>query len=336
MNKPLIEIDFEKIKFLPKSFDELNLKVNLLIESYELMNQNVKFLYDSLTDLRGSGGTQQVNQNIYGNSQNSNNTGNNIELDNIFNNENLDNLKKFLSTNQFDLPLPNTTNATPSTSNNGNNVDEKDIKLKDFVYDLKPTNENVKELWDEYQIGLNGHPSLKFIESTYGTSWRSTHPSTNMSFSRRLVIIKEIEKRAREYSIKQNGLIDTNIDEAFYNKVINELEHIRQVEGLTMSAFINKIKSEQLRNGQRRNRKRKLNHSQNSNNNNQVGNKRSNCNDEDDVDDDVEFQMRAIAEAAVTNDESSILAHQLESLARQHFNSSHHDPNIDNEEDELA
>ncbi|TIA91795.1 hypothetical protein E3P99_00942 [Wallemia hederae] len=106
---------------------------------------------------------------------------------------------------------------------------------------LKPTNDTVIELYEEYERGLNGNPSIKALESAFGITWRSA-PATNMAYSRRLVVIREIEKRARAYA-HLDGKRDADVDDHYTLKVINELEDERRTTKLSMHAFIQQLKS---------------------------------------------------------------------------------------------
>lgn len=106
---------------------------------------------------------------------------------------------------------------------------------------LKPTNDTVIELYEEYERGLNGNPSIKALENAFGNSWRSA-PATNMAYSRRLVVIREIEKRARQYA-HEDGKRDADLDDQYIYRVINELEDERRTSKLRMHAFIQQLKA---------------------------------------------------------------------------------------------
>ncbi|EED21184.1 hypothetical protein TSTA_084150 [Talaromyces stipitatus ATCC 10500] len=64
-------------------------------------------------------------------------------------------------------------------------------------YQLSRTITTVRELWEEWFVGLNGHPSVQSLESEYGTSWRS-EPKERVMFGRRKLIIDEILARTKD------------------------------------------------------------------------------------------------------------------------------------------
>ena len=118
---------------------------------------------------------------------------------------------------------------------------------------LKPSNDTVVELYEEYERGLNGNPSIKALESAFGITWRSA-PATNMAYSRRLVVIREIDKRARAYA-HLDGKRDADVDDHYTLKVINELEDERRTSKLSMHAFIQQLKSNACADGAKKTRK---------------------------------------------------------------------------------
>ncbi|TIA73387.1 hypothetical protein E3P92_01631 [Wallemia ichthyophaga] len=106
---------------------------------------------------------------------------------------------------------------------------------------LKPTNDSVTELYEEYERGIHGNPSLRALESAFGNTWRSA-PATNMAYSRRLVVVREIEKRARDYA-HCDGRRDALVDDTYIYRAINELEDERRSSKLRMHAFIQRLKN---------------------------------------------------------------------------------------------
>jgi hypothetical protein len=67
------------------------------------------------------------------------------------------------------------------------------------IYTLLPFNEikTVPRLWQEWKYGINGGPSILSLNDIYGTHWRSS-PIARKSYSRRLVIIEEIQRKIAE------------------------------------------------------------------------------------------------------------------------------------------
>ncbi|OBZ80747.1 hypothetical protein A0J61_11204 [Choanephora cucurbitarum] len=54
----------------------------------------------------------------------------------------------------------------------------------------------VVNVWREYSVGAHGGPSIKHLEETYNTKWRTHGQNRNESkiFIRRLNIYKKVQK----------------------------------------------------------------------------------------------------------------------------------------------
>ena len=61
----------------------------------------------------------------------------------------------------------------------------------------------VVDVWREYSVGVNGGPSIKHLEETYNTKWRTQGQNRTESrfFNRRLNIYKEVQKLSTERGI---------------------------------------------------------------------------------------------------------------------------------------
>lgn len=63
------------------------------------------------------------------------------------------------------------------------------------TYSLNRTIVSVVDVWREYSSGLGGHPSVEFLETTYGTAWRKERKESRF-FSRRNELYKAIKEKA--------------------------------------------------------------------------------------------------------------------------------------------
>ncbi|KAI8085664.1 transcriptional activator of glycolytic enzymes-domain-containing protein [Thamnidium elegans] len=55
----------------------------------------------------------------------------------------------------------------------------------------------INDLWQEYDVGLSGNPSIKSLEEEFGTKWRKSRTESKF-FSTRLIVYKEVQKISRD------------------------------------------------------------------------------------------------------------------------------------------
>ena len=58
-------------------------------------------------------------------------------------------------------------------------------------YKMSRSTHTIKEIWNEYQNGICGAPSIRFLNITYGNKWRATNTESK-HYSRRLPIYRAI------------------------------------------------------------------------------------------------------------------------------------------------
>ncbi|KAK9474998.1 short-chain dehydrogenase [Dipodascopsis tothii] len=58
----------------------------------------------------------------------------------------------------------------------------------------------VADLWREWKFGISGSPSIESLEAQYGVQWRRSDKERKY-FSRRKIIIDEIEKIMRDLNV---------------------------------------------------------------------------------------------------------------------------------------
>ncbi|KAK9375525.1 transcriptional activator of glycolytic enzymes-domain-containing protein [Lipomyces chichibuensis] len=63
------------------------------------------------------------------------------------------------------------------------------------TYKMSRELESVFELWEEWENGLDGRPSIKYLEYNYGTQWRA-NSAEKQFFCRRKAIIDEVNRMA--------------------------------------------------------------------------------------------------------------------------------------------
>ncbi|KAK9484440.1 transcriptional activator of glycolytic enzymes-domain-containing protein [Lipomyces starkeyi] len=63
------------------------------------------------------------------------------------------------------------------------------------TYKMSRELESVFELWEEWENGLDGKPSIKYLEYNYGTQWRA-NSAEKQFFCRRKAIIDEVNRMA--------------------------------------------------------------------------------------------------------------------------------------------
>ncbi|KAK9242470.1 transcriptional activator of glycolytic enzymes-domain-containing protein [Lipomyces tetrasporus] len=63
------------------------------------------------------------------------------------------------------------------------------------TYKMSRELESVFELWEEWENGLDGRPSIKYLEYNYGTQWRA-NSAEKQFFCRRKAIIDEVSRVA--------------------------------------------------------------------------------------------------------------------------------------------
>ena len=74
-------------------------------------------------------------------------------------------------------------------------------------YRMSRTIQTVRELWEEWHVGIHGNPSIQSLEDSYGCRWRSDNKE-RVFFSRRKVIIDWIQAR-----VSKGVLLADAIDE---------------------------------------------------------------------------------------------------------------------------
>lgn len=109
------------------------------------------------------------------------------------------------------------------------------------VYRLSRSITTVRELWQEYAVGLAGGPPVRELEVRYGKQWRRRDAEKKF-FSNRKIIYDEIEARAK----KHNGRYDT---------AVQELEAMREMNNKSLAWLMDTIKAAQFAGGKRQHRK---------------------------------------------------------------------------------
>ena len=84
---------------------------------------------------------------------------------------------------------------SPSTSAGVNASLQLDPAAAPPPYKMARYVRTVADLWREWTEGLGSNPAVRRLEEAYGARWR-TSQSERMFFGRRLVIIREIERRS--------------------------------------------------------------------------------------------------------------------------------------------
>ncbi|KAK9323960.1 transcriptional activator of glycolytic enzymes-domain-containing protein [Lipomyces orientalis] len=90
------------------------------------------------------------------------------------------------------------------------------------TYKMSRELESVFELWEEWENGLDGRPSIKYLEYNYGTQWRA-NSAEKQFFCRRKAIIDEVSRVAEanesniQYALqatdaKRQGLKPNSLD----------------------------------------------------------------------------------------------------------------------------
>ena len=125
-------------------------------------------------------------------------------------------LRTGVASKSSDLPPPVSPSLDPDTV---------------FPYTMCRTLTSVHDLWQEWNIGLRGSPSIQALESTYGAKWRQSSQE-RMFFGRRKVIIDEVFRRLRS-----QGPIEA---------VIEEVELIRKRELLSLHSLSRWLKQQAI------------------------------------------------------------------------------------------
>jgi hypothetical protein len=103
-------------------------------------------------------------------------------------------------------------------------------------YRMSRTVQTIPELWQEWTVGLQGHPSIERLDELYGASWRSgpVAASERQFYSRRKTLITEIRRLA--------AAIKAPPDKEAYNTVVLQLEDERKRAGASLSKVIDVLK----------------------------------------------------------------------------------------------
>ena len=63
----------------------------------------------------------------------------------------------------------------------------------------------VKELWREWTVGLQGHPSIEALDRKWGNRWRAGRHSKLQWYSLQLEVIREIRRLAQAQGMGEDA-----------------------------------------------------------------------------------------------------------------------------------
>ena len=143
-------------------------------------------------------------------------------------------------TNQTENPSESST--VPSTQSLRTRIDQETSEVAPsepfqldpdiiFPYSMCRALVSVYDLWKEWNVGLNGSPSIQALERTYGAKWRQSSME-KMFFGRRKVIVNEIY---RQFHL--GGPIETAIE---------QVELVRKRERLTLHGLSGWLKKQNI------------------------------------------------------------------------------------------
>ena len=124
--------------------------------------------------------------------------------------------KKLLNLRDSDI----TSIDLENSSRSGSNTPNTSILLDMPNYTLARKLRTIKQIWQEYSVGINGQPSVKSLEEKYGTNWRNSDNEIKL-YSYRNKIYRAIQK-----------LIAKGITE---EEAIKELESIMKANNWSLS-----------------------------------------------------------------------------------------------------
>ncbi|KAG2229729.1 hypothetical protein INT48_002063 [Thamnidium elegans] len=80
---------------------------------------------------------------------------------------------------------------------NNSEVSSSSSPVSPAQYKMKRNLVTINDLWQEYDVGLSGNPSIKSLEEEFGTKWRKSRTESKF-FSTRLIVYKEVQKISRD------------------------------------------------------------------------------------------------------------------------------------------
>ena len=103
---------------------------------------------------------------------------------------------------------------------------------------------NIKDLWKEYVYGLNGNPSIKSLESVYGTRWRPSAAETKY-FTKRKAVYDCIERIIQNGEAEKTALfvVQKILEEERNKNSINKLAQNLRSRAVSIGAITQEQRS---------------------------------------------------------------------------------------------
>ena len=95
---------------------------------------------------------------------------------------------------------------------------------------------SVREIWNEYKVGINGYPSVESLDANYGSRWRS-NPDDRTFYYRRKKIYTAIE------TLVSHGMSDGEAVDRLQNYLIQNSKNLRWLLG-NSDAIVQQLLSE--------------------------------------------------------------------------------------------
>ncbi|EED16701.1 short-chain dehydrogenase, putative [Talaromyces stipitatus ATCC 10500] len=103
-------------------------------------------------------------------------------------------------------------------------------------YRMSRTIQTVRELWEEWHVGIHGNPSIQSLEDSYGCRWRSDNKE-RVFFSRRKVIIDWIQARVSKGILLADAIDEIELMRRNSQRTLYQLQALLKKEAHLKNQF---------------------------------------------------------------------------------------------------